>query len=60
VPLADDPLVASYAATQAHFLEGLETGAPFCTDGADTLRTMGLVFAAYQAAQQGTILTLPG
>ncbi len=60
VPLAEDPLVASYAATQAHFLEGLETGAPFSTDGADTLRTMGLVFAAYQAAQQRATITVCG
>jgi predicted dehydrogenase len=56
VALADDPLVASYAATQAHFLECLEAGAPFCTDGADTLRTMGLVFAAYQAAERREIV----
>jgi predicted dehydrogenase len=58
VALADDPLVASYAAAQAHFLECLETGTPFCTDGADTLRTMGLVFASYQAAQRREVVVV--
>ncbi|HEV3258108.1 MAG TPA: Gfo/Idh/MocA family oxidoreductase [Gemmataceae bacterium] len=53
VPLGKDPLLDSYAATQAHFLHGLETGAAFCTDGADTLKTMELVFAAYDAAARG-------
>jgi len=51
VTLGKDPLVDSYAATQAHFLHGLESGAEFCTDGPDTLQTMELVFAAYEAGQ---------
>jgi predicted dehydrogenase len=59
VPIGKDPLVDSYAATQAHFLEGLETGAPFCTDGPDTLRTMGLVFTAYRAAEHRQVVQLP-
>jgi predicted dehydrogenase len=52
VSLGKEPLVDGYAATQAHFLEGLATGVAFCTDGPDTLRTMRLVFAAYQSAGQ--------
>jgi D-apiose dehydrogenase len=51
VAVGADPLVDSYAATQAHFLQGLETGAAFDTDGPDTLKTMQLVFAAYDAAR---------
>jgi predicted dehydrogenase len=53
VAVGADPLVDGYAATQAHFLEGLQTGAPFCTDGPDTLRTMRLVFAGYADAGCG-------
>ena len=50
VSFGPDPLVESYAATQAHFLECLETGKPFDTGGKDTLKTMQIVFAAYESA----------
>jgi predicted dehydrogenase len=56
VPVGPDPLVEGYAATQAHFLGGLITGSPFATDGADTLRNMKLVFAAYEAAAHGQFI----
>ena len=52
------PLVASYAATQAHFLECLSTGRRFATDGEDTLRTMRAVFAAYESADRGEPVNL--
>jgi predicted dehydrogenase len=58
VPVSDDPLVDGYAATQAHFLECLERDVPFATDGPDTLRTMRLVFAAYDAADRKEIIRL--
>lgn len=50
VPMDADPLVESYALTQAHFLGCLETGQRFATDGKDTMRTMQVVFAAYESA----------
>ncbi len=58
VSLSNDPLVEGYAATQRHFLECLQTGAPFCTDGEDTLRTMRLVFAAYDAAARRVVVSI--
>jgi predicted dehydrogenase len=58
VPIDADPLVASYAATQAHFLERLQSGEPFATDGPDTRRTMRVVFAAYESAARGEPINL--
>jgi predicted dehydrogenase len=51
VPIDADPMVEGYANTQAHFLECLETGQRFVTDGEDTLRTMQVVFAGYESAR---------
>jgi predicted dehydrogenase len=53
VPLDPNPLVECYARTQAHFLECLETGRRFATDGEDTLHTMKVVFAGYESARTG-------
>lgn len=58
LPPAADVYVAGYAATQAHFLHGLRTGAPHETSGLDTLRTMDVVWAAYRSAESGTTVTL--
>jgi predicted dehydrogenase len=58
VAIDDDPLVASYAAAQGHFLTCLQSGEPFATDGPDTLRTMRAVFAAYDAAERGVPVPL--
>ena len=41
----------AYAAAIGHFLDGLESGAPFETAPADNLRTLALVEAAYRAAK---------
>jgi len=40
--------LASYAATIAHFVEGLRDARPFETEPADNLRTLALVEAVYQ------------
>ena len=44
--------LASYAATIAHFVEGLRDARPFETEPADNLRTLALVEAVYQQAGQ--------
>jgi predicted dehydrogenase len=41
----------AYRAAIGHFLDGLETGAPFETAPADNLKTLALVDAAYAAAK---------
>jgi predicted dehydrogenase len=51
VPIDPDPMVEGYANTQAHFLECLESGRRFDTDGEDTRRTMNVVFAGYESAR---------
>lgn len=43
----------SVAATLQHFVDCLRTGAEFETSGADYLKTMRLVFAAYESAESG-------
>jgi predicted dehydrogenase len=58
VAVEDDPLVASYAAAQAHFLDRLRSGERFATDGPDTRRTMRAVFAAYESAEKGEVVAL--
>ena len=51
-----DPMVEGYANTQTHFLECLIWGKRFATDGADTLRTMEIVFAGYESAATGEVV----
>jgi D-apiose dehydrogenase len=43
----------SCRATQQHFIDCLESGAPFETEGADYLRTFAAVFAGYESAERG-------
>jgi D-apiose dehydrogenase len=47
-----DP-VESYVATQAHFVDCLDNGAEFETSGSDTLKTMALIYRAYESAETG-------
>ncbi|MHC5540389.1 hypothetical protein ACYOEI_19380, partial [Singulisphaera rosea] len=47
LPPPDRVYVDGYAATQAHFLAGLLDTLPHETNGADTLKTMDVVWAAY-------------
>lgn len=43
-----------------HFVDGVRTGAPFETDGRDTLRTMRLVYACYESAATGRAVEIIG
>ena len=43
----------SAVATQQHFVDCLENGAEFETSGAETLKTMALVYACYLSAEEG-------
>ena len=45
---------------QAHFLECLQSGAPFETEISDNLRTLSLVFAAYESAERHEVVHLDG
>lgn len=45
-------------ATQSHFIDALQSGAPFATEGADYLRTLALVEACYDSAAQDAIIRL--
>ena len=46
----------SHTAAQQHFVDCLETEAEFETSGAETLRTMALVYAAYLSAEEGKVI----
>jgi predicted dehydrogenase len=46
----------SHIAAQQHFIDCLETGAEFETSGAETLKTMALVYAAYLSAEEGRVV----
>ncbi len=48
-----DAYQRSWTAALAHFAACLASGAPFETSGADNLRTLRLVFAAYTSADTG-------
>jgi predicted dehydrogenase len=60
VTLPPDDLVYidGYAATQRHFIEGLLSGAEHETSAADNLKTMDVVWTAYQSAEVGQRLRL--
>jgi predicted dehydrogenase len=46
----------SHIAAQQHFIYCLESGAEFETSGAETLKTMALVYAAYLSAEEGRVV----
>ena len=46
----------SRAAAQRHFIDCLESGADFETSGRDNLKTMRIVWACYQSAEEGRSL----
>lgn len=48
----------SHIAAQQHFIDCLETGAEFETSGAETLKTMALVYGAYLSAEEGRVVHL--
>lgn len=51
-----DSTQGSHTAAQHHFIDCLESGAEFATSGADTLRTMALVYGAYRSAEEGRVV----
>lgn len=48
----------SFYQLQAHFLTCLDTGCAFQTDGEDNLKTLRLVFAAYESAKRGETIKI--
>jgi predicted dehydrogenase len=58
LPPDDRVYVEGYRATQAHFIDGLRRGLAHETDGGETLKTMDVVWTAYDAAEQGRRLPL--
>jgi D-apiose dehydrogenase len=53
-------MAESIARMQAHFLACLESGAPFETEIEDNLKTLQLVFSAYESAERHEVITLAG
>jgi predicted dehydrogenase len=58
VTIDPHPMVEGYANTQTNFLECLISGQRFATDGEDTLKTMEIIFAAYESAAHGEVKEL--
>jgi predicted dehydrogenase len=48
-----DTLACSHIAAHRHFIDCLESGTEFETSGAETIRTMSLVYACYVSAKEG-------
>lgn len=53
-----DTIPQGFVAAQKHFVECLSSGQMPETSGSDTLKTMELVFAAYQSAEDGRTIAL--
>jgi predicted dehydrogenase len=53
LPPDDEVYIEGYIATQRHFIQGLLTGEEHETQADDNLRTMEVVWAAYQSAEEG-------
>lgn len=53
MPPDDEVYVAAFEAAQRHFVLGVSGDGPLETDGADTLRTMDVVWAGYRSAAEG-------
>lgn len=49
----------SRVAVQQHFIDCLRRGEPFESDPHDTLKTMALVYAVYDADETGQVITFP-
>ena len=60
LPADDLVYLDGYRATQAHFIEGLHSGASLETSGAETLKTMAVVWAAYRSAEERREIDLDG
>jgi predicted dehydrogenase len=53
-----DTVAQSFTSTQQHFIDCLQSGRSFETSGVETLKTMALVFGAYQSAREGRFIEL--
>jgi predicted dehydrogenase len=51
-----DTVPESHIAAQQHFINCLESGAEFETSGAETLKTMALVYAGYRSAEEERVV----
>jgi len=49
----------SYIKTHSHFIHCLRAGEPAENEGRDNLKTLAIMFAAYEAAERGQIISLP-
>lgn len=59
LPATDEEVyLQGYIATQSHFIDGIRQGTPHETSGADTLRTMDVIWAGYASAEQGRTIRL--
>jgi predicted dehydrogenase len=58
MPPDDQVYLDGYVATQTHFINGILQGHEHETRGSDTLKTMDVVWAAYRAAEEGSIVAL--
>lgn len=58
LPPDDEVYLQGYLATQAHFLEGLLRHREHETSGADNLKTMEAVWAAYQSIEEDRVIKL--
>ncbi|WP_422929600.1 Gfo/Idh/MocA family protein [Singulisphaera sp. PoT] len=59
LPPADQVYLSAYAATQHHFISGLIAGTPHETSALDTLKTMDIVWAAYESADERRTIVVP-
>jgi D-apiose dehydrogenase len=48
----------SATAAQQHFIDCLESGKEFETNALETIKTMGLVYACYESAKAGRVVTI--
>lgn len=53
-----DTVTQSFVATQKHFIDCLTTGRKSETSGKETIKTMALVFGAYQSSEEGRVISI--
>ncbi|HEX8202986.1 MAG TPA: Gfo/Idh/MocA family oxidoreductase [Isosphaeraceae bacterium] len=58
LPPEESVYVEGYAATQGHFVAGLRRGIEHETSGAETLKTMEVLWAGYRAADEARTIAL--
>lgn len=58
LPPYDEVYIDGYVATQRHFIDGLLSGRPHETSGLESLKTMDVVWGAYESAEAGRTVRL--